>query len=65
MPNVSPHQSSPFAPSVAFDGHNFWMTWLSNSGDNGIFWATSSDGQNCLALASWCATRGRMHKIGG
>ena len=46
MPNVSPHQSSPFAPSVVWDGQNFWMTWLSDSGDNGIFFATSPDGQN-------------------
>ena len=27
-------------------------------------WA-DRQGQFVLALASWCATRGRMHKIGG
>ena len=46
MPNVSPPQSSPTAPSVVWDGTKFWMTWLSNSGDNAIFYATSTDGAN-------------------
>ncbi len=48
MPNVSPHQSSPGAPSVVWDGTQFWMTWLSDSGNNAIFFANSPDGQTWL-----------------
>jgi hypothetical protein len=46
MSNVAPHQSSPSAPSVVWDVGRFWMTWLSDSGDNAIFFANSNDGAN-------------------
>jgi len=33
--------------------------------DSFFQWLDANSRKKSLALASWCATRGRMHKIGG
>ncbi len=50
MPNLAPHQASPFAPSAVWDGSRYWITFLSDSGDGAIYFATSADGVNLTAV---------------
>jgi hypothetical protein len=46
MPNVNPPQASPYAPSILWDGTQFWWTYVADDSSQAIYWGTSANGAN-------------------